>query len=87
MNPTDMTESPVDCPTVASTPVLELRSVSKGYGKHPVLNRLNFSVPRGTVVGLLGKNGAGKTTLIRWRWAWRGPTMAPRRCWTSPPGI
>jgi ABC-2 type transport system ATP-binding protein len=65
MNPTDMTESPLASPAVASTHVLELRGVSKGYGSHPVLNRLNFSVPRGTVVGLLGKNGAGKTTLIR----------------------
>jgi ABC-2 type transport system ATP-binding protein len=45
--------------------VLEMRGVSKLYSKRPVLDRLNLAVPRGTVVGLLGKNGAGKTTLLR----------------------
>jgi ABC-2 type transport system ATP-binding protein len=45
--------------------VLEMRAVSKIYGDRPVLDRLNLEIPRGSVVGLLGKNGAGKTTLIR----------------------
>ena len=42
-----------------------MRAVSKFFSGRPVLDRLNFDVPSGTVVGLLGKNGAGKTTLLR----------------------
>jgi len=45
--------------------VLEMRSVSKIYNGRAVLDRLNLSLPAGSVVGLLGKNGAGKTTLLR----------------------
>jgi ABC-2 type transport system ATP-binding protein len=48
-----------------ATHVLQMRAVSKIYSGRPVLDRLNFEVPVGTVVGLLGKNGAGKTTLLR----------------------
>ena len=56
--------------------VLEMRAVSKLFSGRSVLERLNFDVPVGTVVGLLGKNGAGKTTLLRCAWAWRGRSMA-----------
>ncbi|MEX2114992.1 MAG: ABC transporter ATP-binding protein [Pirellulales bacterium] len=51
--------------TVAPRQVLEMRGVTKSFSGRHVLDRLNFSVPAGTVVGLLGKNGAGKTTLLR----------------------
>jgi ABC-2 type transport system ATP-binding protein len=44
---------------------IELRGIVKSYGKKAVLNELDLSVPRGSVVGLLGTNGAGKTTLIK----------------------
>jgi len=36
-----------------------------GYGAHPVLMDLAFSIEAGSMVGLLGPNGAGKTTLFR----------------------
>jgi ABC-2 type transport system ATP-binding protein len=45
--------------------VLELQGVSKSFKQQSVLERIDFSVSRGSVVGLLGKNGAGKTTLLK----------------------
>ncbi len=47
------------------TPLLEYRSVSKSYGDRTVLKDINLTIPRGRIIGLLGKNGAGKTTLIK----------------------
>jgi ABC-2 type transport system ATP-binding protein len=46
-------------------PVIELRNVSKRFGTHTVLDRLDLAVPRGSVFGFLGNNGAGKSTTIR----------------------
>jgi ABC-2 type transport system ATP-binding protein len=45
--------------------ILELNNVTKKYGDHLAVDRLSFSVPRGSVFGLLGPNGAGKSTTIR----------------------
>jgi ATP-binding cassette ChvD family protein len=39
--------------------------VSKGYGERLLFENLNFSLPRGGIVGVIGPNGAGKTTLFR----------------------
>lgn len=44
--------------------VLELRGVTKAYGKTPALTGVDLSVARGELFGLLGPNGAGKTTLM-----------------------
>ncbi|MBO7632514.1 MAG: ABC transporter ATP-binding protein, partial [Lachnospiraceae bacterium] len=49
---------------VKSDNVLELKNVTKNYGDF-VLDKVSFSVPRGTVCGFIGQNGAGKTTTIR----------------------
>ncbi len=45
--------------------MLELRSVTAGYGAGPVLHDVSLVVPEAAVVALLGPNGAGKTTLLR----------------------
>lgn len=47
-----------------NAPVLEMKSVVKSFSGTLALNRLDFSVMQGRVVGLLGRNGAGKSTLL-----------------------
>src|SRR5437660_3637648 len=46
-------------------PLLEVDSVTSGYGKVEILHDLSIGVPEGTVVALLGPNGAGKTTTLK----------------------
>jgi len=48
-----------------NAPVLEVRNVSKSFGKIQALKNVNMEVFQGEVVGLLGDNGAGKSTLIK----------------------
>jgi ATP-binding cassette ChvD family protein len=45
--------------------VVIAQDVSKGYGDRLLFEKLNFSLPRGGIVGVIGPNGAGKTTLFR----------------------
>ncbi len=45
--------------------VVEARSVRKAYGDQLLMDDLNFTLPRGGIVGVIGPNGAGKTTLFR----------------------
>jgi ABC-2 type transport system ATP-binding protein len=45
-------------------PVLEINNISKSYGKIQALNGVSFSVPKGSVFGILGPNGSGKTTML-----------------------
>ena len=46
-------------------PILTVNGLTKKYGSHLALENVNFSLPRGRIVGLLGPNGSGKTTLIK----------------------
>jgi ABC-2 type transport system ATP-binding protein len=46
-------------------PPLECTGVHKRHGTQPVLRGVDFRLPEGAVVGLVGRNGAGKSTLIR----------------------
>lgn len=45
--------------------VLEIKGLSAGYGRIPVLHDIALAVPVGSIVVLLGANGAGKTTTLR----------------------
>jgi ATP-binding cassette ChvD family protein len=45
--------------------VIEAKGVSKSYGDKLLFENLEFSLPRGGIVGVIGPNGAGKTTLFR----------------------
>lgn len=45
--------------------LLECINLNKNYGKKNVLKDINLTIPRGKIIGLLGKNGTGKSTLIK----------------------
>ena len=45
--------------------LVEFKNVCKSYGKKKVLKDINLTIPRGKIIGLLGKNGTGKSTLIK----------------------
>jgi len=45
--------------------VLKVEGVCKDYGKAHVLEDMSFTVPKGSIFGLVGRNGAGKTTIMR----------------------
>ncbi len=45
--------------------VLEVKNLSKGFGSKSLIENLNFSLPKGSILGIVGGNGAGKTTFLR----------------------
>jgi len=48
-----------------SDTVLELKGLSKSFAKNKVLNSINLTVKKGSVMGLMGENGAGKSTMMK----------------------
>jgi ATP-binding cassette ChvD family protein len=45
--------------------VIEVNNLSKGFDDKTLISDLSFSVPKGSIVGIIGGNGAGKTTFLR----------------------
>lgn len=45
--------------------VIEFQGASKGYGDRLLIDKLDLSIPPGSIVGVIGPNGAGKSTLLK----------------------
>ena len=45
--------------------ILELRNISKTFGKNTVLKGIDLAIREGVVMGLMGENGAGKSTMMK----------------------
>jgi len=45
--------------------VLEVKNLCKGFGDKTLIDNLNVSITKGSIVGIVGGNGAGKTTFLR----------------------
>ncbi|MDO5414863.1 MAG: ABC transporter ATP-binding protein [Bacillota bacterium] len=44
--------------------IIEVKNLTKKYGKYPVLHNITFSIFEGQITAILGPNGAGKSTLL-----------------------
>ena len=45
--------------------VLEIKNLSKAFAKNKVLDGINLTIKKGSVMGLMGENGAGKSTMMK----------------------
>jgi phospholipid/cholesterol/gamma-HCH transport system ATP-binding protein len=58
-----MSTSPENTPELQAA--VEVRGLASSYGRHAVLNDVNFAVREGEIFVIMGASGAGKTTLLR----------------------
>jgi ATP-binding cassette ChvD family protein len=61
----DRVEIAIPVPPRLGDVVIEARELSKAYGERLLFDGLDFTIPPGGIVGVIGANGAGKTTLFR----------------------
>jgi len=59
--------------------VIEAKDLTKNYGDFVAIDKLNFDVKRGEIVGLLGPNGAGKSTTMKILTCYSAPTEGSAR--------
>ena len=64
-------------------PMLELRNLTVGYAREPVLRDFSLTLPDGGFTALIGPNGCGKSTLLRT--AACSSRARARSCWTANP--
>ena len=50
---------------MSENPVIEIKNLTRRYGKLDAVNGLNLNVRAGRCYGFFGRNGAGKTTTIK----------------------
>ena len=67
------------------TPAISVTGLTRRYRDQVVLNDVSFTVPGGTITGLLGRNGAGKTTLLRILAGQEFPSSGSARVLGAPP--
>ena len=61
----DTAEILIPVPPRLGDDVVTAKDLTKGFGDRLLFENLNFTLPRGGIVGIIGPNGAGKTTLFR----------------------
>ncbi|MDD4735871.1 MAG: energy-dependent translational throttle protein EttA [Kiritimatiellae bacterium] len=59
--------------------VVEAANLTKAYGDKLIMEKVNFTLPPGGIVGVIGGNGAGKTTLFRMITGQEEPTSGELR--------
>ncbi|HSX93727.1 MAG TPA: ABC transporter ATP-binding protein [Hydrogenophaga sp.] len=59
---------------------IDVRGLSKSFGSHVVVDRIDLQVGRGRIVGFLGPNGSGKTTTMRMLCGLLTPDAGEGRC-------
>ena len=70
--------------------VIEMKGLTRSFGRHVALSGLDLNVRKGEILGLLGPNGAGKTTAMRLAAGLTRPTSGSvkvfeREAWTNRP--
>ena len=70
---------PVSASISADGPAIDVRALSRQFGRFVAVDQVSFSVGRGEIFGLLGPNGAGKSTMFRMLCGLLRPTSGTAR--------
>ncbi|MGN1340994.1 MAG: amino acid ABC transporter ATP-binding protein [Oscillospiraceae bacterium] len=60
-----MKNNEIKSPAKSGEEVIRVEELSKNFGEHQVLRKIDFSVNKGDVICILGSSGSGKSTLLR----------------------